>query len=117
MSWSAIVAGATPYDESQAMPSRTRSIRTMYEPGLAGAFTITVAATLCPGATSLGSVERSPSHDTTAPSPSARCAATCSGLGPPALHVARPSFLIVTGRTMRPPGCSGVSGLGRYDAL
>src|SRR5207302_6980432 len=102
--------------ESHAIPSRTRSTFTVYVPGRAGAFKITVVVTLCPGATSDGRLERSPSHTTVWPVASNTCAATCSGFAPPADQVASPSFFSVTGSPTRPPGWSGVGAVTTYDA-
>src|SRR5438132_11199709 len=116
VSWSTIVAGGTPYDESHAMPSRTRSTFTVYGPAFGGALTMTVVITLWPGATSPGRLVRSPSHTTVCPVASKTWAATWSGFAPAALQIARPLFVSVTGSAMRPPGCSGVSGLTAQDA-
>src|SRR5438105_330914 len=102
MSWITTVAGATPYDESHAMPSRTRSTFTVYVPGRTGAFRITVVVTLCPGATSAGRLDRSPSHTTVWPVASNTCAATWTGFDPAALHVTAPVFTTVTGKALTP---------------
>src|SRR5258708_5266226 len=116
MSCSTIVAGATPYDESHAIPSRTRSTLTVYGPALVGALMRTVVMTLWPGATSPGRLVRSPSQITVWPVASNTWAATWIGFGPAALQVARPLFFSVTGRAKRPPGCSGDNGLTAEDA-
>src|SRR5260370_25139094 len=116
MSCSTIVAGATPYDESHAIPSRTRSTLTVYGPALVGALMRTVVMTLWPGATSPGRLVRSPSQITVCPVASNTWAATWIGFGPAALQVARPLLVNVTGSAMRPPGCSGDSAVTAYEA-
>src|SRR5438094_750058 len=102
MSWSTIVAGGTPYDESHAMPSRTRSTFTVYGPAFGGALTMTVVITLWPGATSPGRLVRSPSHTTVCPVASKTWAATWTGFGPAAGHAAAPVFATVRVKAFAP---------------
>src|SRR5258708_7780427 len=102
MSWSTIVAGATPYDESHATPSRTRSTFTVYGPGFTGALTMTVVMTLWPGATSPGRGARAPSHTTTEPSEPIQWYETWTGFGPAAGQVTAPVFATVSWNAFAP---------------
>src|SRR5258706_540039 len=102
MSCSTIVAGATPYDESHAIPSRTRPIFTVYGPAFAGALTMTVVTAFWPGATSAGSDARAPSHTATEPSEAIQWYETWTGFGPPAGQVTAPVFATVSWNAFAP---------------
>src|SRR5438552_2968325 len=102
MSWSTIVAGGTPYDESQAMPSCTRSTRRKYAPRTSGDVTGSDTTTFWPGPTSLGRAARAPSHTTTDPSAPIQWYETWTGFGPAAGHAAAPVFATVRVKAFAP---------------
>src|SRR5260221_526256 len=102
MSCSTIVAGATPYDESHAIPSRTRSMRRKYAPRVSGDVTGTDTTAFWPGATSAGNAARAPSHTATEPSEPIQWYETWTGFGPAAGQVTAPVFATVSWNAFAP---------------